>query len=168
MKVNDYRVIVSQALTDTFEKKAPKLLQEAVSSFIGKKGGYPSGSNKLRTNSGRLLDSLNVGSSENIFEVEIKNDKIVYEYGTKVPYALIQEEGGTIQPTEKMVKFFWAKYYSTKETYYRNLALRAKAGKSFRIKSRPFLNPGIAKFEEESLPKLIDEFVKEVLNKLAK
>lgn len=54
----------------------------------------------------------------------------------KVPYAEIQNEGGTINITPQMRKFFWAKYYETNLAFYKSLAL---AKGPFMIKARRFL-----------------------------
>lgn len=53
----------------------------------------------------------------NSYTVDIVND---------VPYAAIQNYGGEIQYTEKMRKFFWARFYETGDPLYKSLALSKK------------------------------------------
>ena len=45
---------------------------------------------------------------------------------TKVPYAKIQNEGGTIKVTPKMKKFFWAQFYQTGDPFWKRMALMKK------------------------------------------
>jgi hypothetical protein len=55
---------------------------------------------------------------------------------SNMPYSKIQNDGGTVQITSKMRKFFWAMYIKTKDEFWKGMAL--KKG-SFTIKPRPFL-----------------------------
>lgn len=53
------------------------------------------------------------------------------------PYAQLHNEGGTVTITAKMRRFFWAKYFETKEDYWKNLALTKKT--KLRIPKRKFI-----------------------------
>lgn len=163
-QLNDYKTLINQSITKSFDK-VPDLLFKSVSKYIADKGDYPSSSKLIRSNSGRLLKSLQPGNVDNLYSLVVSNGNIKITYGTKVPYALIHEEGGTITSKGKMHKYFWAMYYKTKQNYYKNLAIRVSQGKSLKIPKRPFLKPGIEDFNEKYLPKIVDEFVANILNK---
>ena len=53
-------------------------------------------------------------------------------------YADIHNQGGRIQVTERMRKFFWAKFYETKSTMYKILALKP-VGSFITIPKRQFI-----------------------------
>lgn len=107
----DYNEVLSKALKtigvelkDEFDKNFEN------KSFFGKK--WPPSDNGL-VKTGDLRKSLRVQTSNS--SVSIISD---------VEYADIHNEGGKIQVTEKMKKFFWAKYKETKSEKYKALALK--------------------------------------------
>lgn len=61
------------------------------------------------------------------------------------PYATLQNDGGTIQVTTKMRKFFWAMWFQTKDEFWKGMALTKQ--KKLNIKARPFIydSPDLAK-----------------------
>ncbi len=61
-------------------------------------------------------------------------------WGEDLPYAVIHEEGGQIPKTDRMRRFFWAKWYETNEDFWKNMAISKKS--VINIPSRPIL-PGI-------------------------
>lgn len=69
-----------------------------------------------------------------------------------VPYAAIQELGGTISMTvtDRQNKFFWAKWYETKEPMWRAMGIKYRAGTTLTIEipPRPYLGPAL----EDALP----------------
>ena len=62
--------------------------------------------------------------------------------GKNLPYARIQREGGTITVpvTKKMRGFFWAKWYETGETKWRNMALTTRSVFVIHIPAREYMN----------------------------
>lgn len=58
-------------------------------------------------------------------------------YGSKLIYALIQEEGGTIKVTPRMAGFAWHKYVQTSETMWMAIALRK--GQTIKIPAHWYL-----------------------------
>lgn len=66
------------------------------------------------------------------------------------PYAAIHNYGGTITVTEKMKKFFWAKYKQTKQERYKHLALM-KTGTKIKMPQRQFIgnSPEVKKAVED-------------------
>jgi phage gpG-like protein len=57
--------------------------------------------------------------------------------GSKVPYAQIHNEGGDIQVTPQMRKFFWARFMETGDDFFKHLALTKKS--HFHIPKRTYL-----------------------------
>ena len=56
--------------------------------------------------------------SKSAGEIHIQSD---------MKYSKIHNEGGTIRITEKMRKFFWAKYYETRDESWKYMALTKKS-----------------------------------------
>ena len=85
----------------------------------------------LTGRSGKLQREINV--------MESSRTPNSVSIGSNLDYAKIQNEGGTIQVTAKMKKYFWAMYYKTNDEAYKALALR-KVGSTITIPARPYLN----------------------------
>lgn len=76
---------------------------------------------------GTLVKSLDKKITGN-FEISISSDE---------PYSKIQNEGGKIRVTDKMKKFFWAKFKSSGKTKWKGLATTKKV--YLDIPARPYL-----------------------------
>jgi phage gpG-like protein len=61
--------------------------------------------------------------------------------GSDMPYAQIQNEGGTTHPTisEKSRKYFWAMYKKTGSQFWKNMATTKKTNLTVNIPARPFM-----------------------------
>ena len=180
--LNSIKSFVPQILKEVFVNNAAPLLHASVGQFI-KEGGQsdPVGNSidtMLRTNSGRLQRSLIKGQKENIFNFELNSSGGKLTYGTKVPYGQIHETGGTIHAIKRassvsrrkevfvMEQFFWYKYFSTGNKYYKNLAFHVGRTGSVNVPARPFMTPGIKLFQEKYLPLLITDFVSKIMQKI--
>lgn len=73
-------------------------------------------------------------SQINVFTNDVSNTVTI---GSNLSYSRIQNEGGDIRITDKMRKFFWAKFKETKNDAWRRMALTKK--QSIHIPARPFL-----------------------------
>jgi phage gpG-like protein len=80
--------------------------------------------------SARLLNSISY---------KIVSDTIVV--GTNLAYARIHHEGGNIKQTitDKMKKYFWAKFYETKIEKWKFMALSKQGMLNIHIPARPYL-----------------------------
>lgn len=124
---------------DKFLKELPniiKLLQDDIddvfrlafdNSTIQSNGKIFNSSKKLRS-SGKLRESF-------IKDKEIKKDII---YKSKLRYALIQEKGAFIKSRGKMHKYFWAKYFETKNEEFKIIALSVLKKGGVNIPARPY------------------------------
>jgi len=141
---------VNQGFTDTSLKK-----------WDGRKGGPK--------NKGRaiLVDRAILKRSIRIKEVTGSNATIGVDGAIK--YAQIHNEGGTINITPKMRRFFWAMYYKfggklkkppEAALYWRNLALTSKT--EITIPKRQFIG------DSRTLDKQAFEFLTQELNKFFK
>ncbi len=74
----------------------------------------------------RLQSQINVATIGNTVQI-----------GSNLPYSKIQQEGGEIKITDKMRKFFWAKYHETGNPAYKSMALTKKS--TITIPARPYL-----------------------------
>lgn len=88
---------------------------------------------KLLSASLALRDSIKIKSAT-IDEVEISA-------GEGLPYAEIQNNGGTItvRVTKRMRKYFWAMYYKTGQSKYKFMALTNKEQFKIHIPKRQFI-----------------------------
>lgn len=92
--------------------------------------GTPRNSRKLLSDTNTLEDSIR-------YEVQMGGKQVAVGLDENlVPYAEIQQEGGTIEVTDKMKRFFWAKYLETGDVFYKRLAL---AKGPFKVPARPYL-----------------------------
>lgn len=121
--LNDLLVILQQESSEAFQNKAwdgeawaPRKQDDGIGSLMVR-------SSALR----RGLRLKTVGN------------KVIVE--SDVPYANIHNQGGVIQTkvTPEMRKAFWAKWYDTKEVYWKALALTKKSSFTIRIPKRQFI-----------------------------
>ena len=110
------------------------------------------GSNTHINNTGRLRRSITA---------RIAGHSVIFT--SSEPYAAIHNYGGTITVTEKMKKFFWAKYKQTKQERYKHLALM-KTGAKIRILQRQFIgnSPEVTKAVEDIVRSAMDAEMKKV------
>ena len=100
---------------------------------------------KVTSRSGSLMAAVlgqKAGISSPIRNVIVDKDPAVFEIGVRSPYAALIHDGGVRVVTEKMRRFFWAKYFTTPSgaaDYTMWRALRWK--KTIRYEPRPFLEP---------------------------
>ena len=59
-------------------------------------------------------------------------------FESNMPYARIQNEGGVITVSAKMKRYFWAKFYETKENKWKAMALKP-VGSKITIPQRQFI-----------------------------
>jgi hypothetical protein len=139
----------------------------------------PSTSSKLAINSGNLFRSFTKGQPGNVFKVSQEGDNFEVEYGSSLKYAAIQEFGGFIKATPVtviksksgrnmnkstyvMAQFFWAKYYTTKQPYFKRLALSVERKGGVNIPARPYFNPAVEKLRNDG--KFASNIRQEVIN----
>ena len=79
------------------------------------------------------------------------------------PYAAIHNEGGEITVTERMKKYFWAKFKQTGQQHWKYLAL-VKTGSKITIPKRQFL--GSSPEVERAIERVIDDNVRDYLSNL--
>jgi phage gpG-like protein len=133
----------------------------------------------LRPGGTTLVDT---GALRRSIGSRIEGDSIIFT--TSLPYAAIHNEGGEIEVTAKMRRFFWAKYYeasgafgrrkdgslrqdkrtrqlSTAAEFWKCMALM-KVGHKIRIPKRAFL--GFSPEVEQSAREIIEENLTEYFN----
>lgn len=146
----DYNEVLSKALkTIGIELKEEFDKNFENKSFFGKK--WPPSDNGL-VKTGDLRKSLRVQTSNS--SVSIISD---------VEYADIHNEGGKIQVTDKMKKFFWAKYKETKSEKYKALALK-KVGSFIIIPERRFVGdaPEVKQIVEDVITEQLNDFISSI------
>jgi len=142
MAKNGFEAIIEDA--KAFMDAAPNIIgTEAVrtvdehfrkQALIGEKAwpqrvpGTPRNSRKLLSDTNTLQDSVTY---------QVRGNQVLVGVDlARVPYAQIQNEGGTVEVTLKMKKFFWAKYLESGNEFWKRMAL--KKGPIV-IPARPYL-----------------------------
>lgn len=95
--------------------------------------------------------------------VQSRSDASSITFFSTSPYAAIHNEGGEIKVTAKMKRFFWAKYYESKNEFWRAMALM-KVGKTIKIPKRQFL--GMAPEVEKTVTGIIEDNLEEYFKSL--
>lgn len=101
------------------------------------------------------------GKKESIRIAKMTGSRIEGIIGSKVPYAEIQEKGGTTHPkvTPKSRKFFWFMHFLTDEEKWMMMALTSRQSFNVKIPPKPYLKPAA----QESMPtveKIFEESIK--------
>lgn len=86
--------------------------------------------------------------------IRSRSDESSITFYSDLAYAGIHNEGGEIKVTAKMKRFFWHKYYETKDEFWKAMALM-KEGKTIKIPRRQFL--GMAPEVETEVRKIIED-----------
>lgn len=139
----------------------------------------PSKDTKLTTYSGALFRSFAKGQTGNVFKVSEQGGNFEVEYGSSIKYAAIHEFGGFIKATPVtviksksgrkmnkstyvMAQFFWAKYYTTKQPYFKRLALSVERKGGVNIPARPYFNPAVDRLRNDT--KFASDIKQQVIN----
>lgn len=85
--------------------------------------------------------------------IRSRSDESSITFYSDLAYAGIHNEGGEIKVTARMKRFFWHKYYETKDEFWKAMALM-KVGKTIKIPRRQFL--GMAPEVETEVRKIIE------------
>lgn len=146
---------------DSLEQAGYEILEkigsQAASNFSFS-SGYPL-PNKVTDRTGRLLDSI-LGLKESIREVKISGNVATFTIGSKVPYAALQEVGGVRVVTDKMRRFFWAKYFEARiiGDPLINMWSALRFRNVITYPARPFLSNAIDEVSKD-IPKILDKYV---------
>lgn len=124
-------------------------------------GGMPSPS-QVTSRTGGLLGAV-MGGNGGIREFQFSGDTARFTIGVSgavVPYAVLHEKGGTRVVTEKMRRFFWAKYFETSiygDTVMNSMwsALRFKNVITF--PKRSYLEPAVNDIAIE-IPEILERY----------
>ena len=118
----------------------------------------------LTATSSAALSSANRGRLRRSITARIAGHSVIFT--SSEPYAAIHNYGGTITVTEKMKKFFWAKYKQTKQERYKHLALM-KTGTKIKMPQRQFIgnSPEVTKAVEDIVRSAMDAEMKKVASK---
>ncbi len=154
----DERIKMLQTTFAGFMKQAkqefPLVMQAYINENLHSSPANPAAFNTtdtLYTRSGALVRSFIAGQKGNIFQGTADERGLQLTYGSSLPYAAIQEFGGTIQATPRMIGYFWAMHKNTQLNFFKVLALAAKKNGGFRLKPRPYLMPAVRKYEKDGI-----------------
>lgn len=129
-------VIATRFFQENFERQGfPE--QGTVNKWKPRLPKSPRNDRPILIDTGTLRDSIRYWLVQGAVEVGV-------DLG-KVPYAQIHNEGGTITITEKMRKFFWAKYHETFNDMWKALALTNKTEISMPKRQYMGLTPDLEK-----------------------
>lgn len=148
--LEDVRAKLADEFDKNFERKAFFDKRWSEAKMVGNRGS-------LMMRSGKLRGSINA---------KVRGNSIVFT--SNMPYAALHNEGGTIKVTQKMKKFFWAKYIEAgkkgiQAEQFKALALK-KVGDTISIEQRQFIgeHPQVIK----AIEKIVNDNFKDALNQL--
>jgi len=104
-------------------------------------------------NQDTLVDSGDLKKSIKTVSKSIKEIHIQ----SATPYSAIHNYGGTIRITDKMRKFFWAKFYETKKKHWKFMALSKKT--FIYIPQRQYMGTTV------KLKKEVEQIIKKIITK---
>ncbi|WP_264548012.1 hypothetical protein [Flavobacterium sp. N2820] len=165
--LSDIRVDLTEEFDRNFERKG---------FFTNKWRGtnLPNRRGSLMVRSGNLRRSIRSKQSSNDIN-----------WSSSLPYASINNDGGEIEVTEKMKRFFWAMYYkasgaskgkgeraqrlSAEAQQWKNLALQ-KVGAKMKIEQRQFIgdHPIVRQRVEDIVDLNVQEFKDYIFNQMKK
>ncbi|GIZ15291.1 phage virion morphogenesis protein [Capnocytophaga catalasegens] len=123
--LEDVRTKLKEEFDKNFERKAFFDKRWNETKLINKRGS-------LMMRSGKLRRSINA---------KVQGNSVIFT--SNMPYAALHNEGGVIKVTQKMKKFFWAKYIEAgkkgiQAEQFKALALK-KVGDTIAIEQRQFI-----------------------------
>lgn len=132
----------------------------------------PVDSDKVTTRSGRLARSFlpqggaftPTGEREQVRKITAKGEKIVGEFGSRVPYAGVHESGAEILQTltARQIAFFWAKWYESGKVQDKWRAAALSKTVSIKVPARPILAPAFD-LSVKRIFEIFEEALKKVL-----
>lgn len=136
------------------------LIGENSLEFFNFGGGAPK-PGIVTSRTGTLVNSIlgGKGNPEHIRKVEFTGDSLELTIGTKVPYAALLEKGGIRIVTDKMRRFFWAKYFETQGEAINEMWSALRFKNEIVYQPRPYLRPAV----EKSIPMIKELFTKEMM-----
>lgn len=169
LNVGQLEAILRPVITQSLER-LPFVMQAYIGANMDFQGQAeriaPSKSSKVATYSGALFRSFAKGQPGNVFKVSQQGNIFEVEYGSSLKYAAVHEFGMFIKATPVtvlksksgrklnkstyvMAQFFWAKYYTTKQPYFRRLAISVEKKGGVDIPARPYFNPAVEKLRND-------------------
>lgn len=148
-----------QTLREIGEEILEKIGSRSSSYFASSSGV----SGRVADRSGKLLDSI-MGGANSIREIEISSDKARFTIGSNLPYAALQEKGGVRVVTQKMKRFFWAKYFEARTigSPLINMWSALRFKNIIKYPPRPYLEPAVRDVAIE-IPEIFKKYTMEYL-----
>lgn len=147
-------------MLDKFIKKIKTELDDEFDRNFERQGFFSQKWKKSNTKGTTLIKS---GALRKSIHSQINGNTITYT--SSVPYANIHNNGGKIRVTEKMKRFFWYKFKSTKDPFYRAMALK-KVGSYITIPQRQFI--GWHDDLKPNIERVAKNTIEEEMNKIFK
>lgn len=137
---------------------------------VNDSGAVPPSSAKFKTSTGlvgrtnALWDSYRSTTIKEtpVTGLEFRGGTIKFTVGSNSPYADIQNEGGFIKATKRMIGFFWFQYIDTGNVFWKILALGAKKNGGIKIKKSEYFDNAWEKFLLKGYDEFVDELNKEL------
>lgn len=168
---NAIYTVVSDSL-----QRFPAEMQVFIAKYLSNSGGYAGESSratvfksktaKLSSVSGKLFQSFIKGNTNNIFRVKGDKDSLELEYGTKLIYARIHEEGGFIKSKGKMQWFAAAQYKETKSPFWAKITGAIIRDGGINMPKRAYFKPAVKDWEANGKPEFKKRIVTEIVKEL--
>lgn len=129
--------------------------------FPDSEAGFKSGQ-QLEYRTGRLYRSFNQRGKETETKLNISNDNIELTVGSKVPYAEIHNTGGFIKSKGKMSKYFWYKYITSGNEFFKIMALAVEKNGGVNIKKTNYFDNAVRNFERDGIAKIFRSLIEKM------
>jgi phage gpG-like protein len=105
-------------------------------------GDGPNTGRKLRVQSGDLTRSLIPGQEGSLSKITVTPDgRLSVKIGSSLVYGRLHETGGFVRSKGRMHKYFFARFYETRDEFYLHAALAVLRDGGINIPARPWFSP---------------------------
>jgi len=157
-------------------QRFPAEMQVFIAKRLSNSGGYAGESSRatvfkskgspLSSVTGKLFQSFIKNNPYNIYRVTGSDDNLELEYGTKLIYARIHEEGGFIKSKGKMQWFAFGKFKETKSPFWQRIGASIVKNGGVNIPKRAYFKPALKDWEQNGKPEYKKRIIKDIINEI--
>lgn len=175
IKQDEIENAIYNVVSDNLQR-FPAEMQVFIAKRLSNSGGYAGESSRatvfkskgslLSSVSGKLFQSFIKNNKNNIYRITGSEGDLELEYGTKLIYARIHEEGGFIKSKGKMQWFAFGKFKETKSPFWQKLGAAIIKNGGVNIPKRAYFKPAFKEWEQTAKPEYKKRIVKEIINEI--
>lgn len=172
---NEIEKAIYNVISDNLQR-FPAEMQVFIAKRLSNSGGYAGESSRatvfkskgapLSSVTGKLFQSFIKNNPNNIYRVTGSDDNLELEYGTKLIYARIHEEGGFIKSKGKMQWFAFGKFKETKSPFWQRIGASIVKKGGVNIPKRAYFKPALKDWEQNGKPEYKKRIIKDIINEI--